>query len=144
MVRFLKQSKPCDQFFDGRSIITSTEAVQLQIGVDDGHRLHGSIGLKIDFRRNSFYMPMRFERHGKAHRVPRVRFHPSKTAARAAGVTIAIAARSPPKNSLDDTAFPPPGTALASIGINAYITSAFRKCICDIYSLNESIAAKAP
>jgi len=45
-MRFLKQLEPCDQFFDGCSVITGAEAVQFQISVDDRYRLHGPIGLK--------------------------------------------------------------------------------------------------
>jgi hypothetical protein len=74
VVCLLKRLKPSDKFFDGCRVISGAKAVQLQIGIDDGYGLHGSIGLKINFCRNRFDVPMRFERllKGAVHRVPQV------------------------------------------------------------------------
>jgi hypothetical protein len=74
VVAFLKRLKPSDKFFNGCRIIAGAEAVQFQIGVDDGYWFHGPIGLKVNFRRYTFYVSMRFESHweGALHRLPRL------------------------------------------------------------------------
>jgi hypothetical protein len=61
VVRFLKNLDPSNKLFDGCSVIPRSEIVQAQIGVDDGDRLYGPIGLELDFCGHEFDVPMRFD-----------------------------------------------------------------------------------
>jgi hypothetical protein len=74
VVGFLKRLKPCNKLFDGCRVVARTEAIQFQIGVNDGYWLHGPIGLKVNFRRYTFDVSMRFESYwkGAVHRVSKV------------------------------------------------------------------------